>query len=73
MKVSDVTGNLVASPPGVYLQLKQALSNPNTSFKEYADIIGKDPALSVRLLRIANSAFYGLQSEVKTINQPLTN
>lgn len=72
MKVSDITGNLVASPPVVYFQLKQALENPDTTFKEYAGIISRDPALSVRLLKIANSAFYGLQSEVKTINHALT-
>ncbi|NHW78178.1 HDOD domain-containing protein, partial [Escherichia coli] len=34
---------------------------------DFSNIISADPSLAVRLLRIANSPFYGLSSKVETI------
>ncbi len=52
----------VGSPPHVYFKLKKTLEDPRSSFKEFSSIIGNDPALSARLLKIVNSAFYGFWS-----------
>jgi putative nucleotidyltransferase with HDIG domain len=61
----------VGSPPNVYIKLKKTLDDPRSSFKEFSAIIGNDPSLSARLLKIVNSAFYGLGSEVDTITHAL--
>ena len=43
------------------------MQNPDSSFADFSNIISADPSLAVRLLRIANSPFYGLDSKVETI------
>lgn len=64
---NDVVADWIGSPPPVYHKLHQAMQDPDTSFSDFSDIISADPSLAVRLLRIANSPFYGLDSKVETI------
>lgn len=37
-----------------------------------ADVLGRDQALATRLLRMANSAYYGLQSEVASVQRAVS-
>ena len=64
---NDVVADWIGSPPPVYHKLHKAMQDPDTSFSDFSDIISADPSLAVRLLRIANSPFYGLDSKVETI------
>jgi HD-like signal output (HDOD) protein len=63
----EVVADWIGSPPPVYHKLHQAMQNPDSSFADFSNIISADPSLAVRLLRIANSPFYGLDSKVETI------
>ena len=63
----EVVADWVGSPPPVYHKLRQAMRNQDASFSDFSSIISSDPSLAVRLLRIANSSFYGLSSKVETI------
>ena len=69
--IDDAIKDWVASPPNVYIKLKKALEDPRSSFKEFSGIIGNDPSLSARVLKIVNSSFYGLEAEVETISHAL--
>ena len=69
--VDEAVKDWVGSPPHVYVKLKEALDDPRSSFKEFSAIIGHDPSLSARLLKIVNSAFYGMEQEVETITHAL--
>jgi len=40
--------------------------------EDIAETIGKDQGLTAKVLTMANSAFYGLQSEVRTVNRAVT-
>jgi c-di-GMP-related signal transduction protein len=62
----------VQSNRTVYLRLLWAISKPILDWNELEEIVKSDPMLYFRLLRYLNSAIFGLQSEVKTINQALT-
>lgn len=62
----------IASPPGVYLKLKEVIDDPYGTFDQITDIIMSDPGLAARLLKIANSALYGLSAKVETINHALS-
>jgi putative nucleotidyltransferase with HDIG domain len=64
---NEVVADWIGSPPPVYHKLHQAMQDPDVSFSDFSDIISADPSLAIRLLRIANSPFYGLGSEVETI------
>jgi HD-like signal output (HDOD) protein len=44
--------------PGVAMQVMRSFNDDNASINSLADLIGKDPALSAKLLRLANSARY---------------
>lgn len=71
-KVEDMVEDWVSSLPTVYFKLKEAIDDPESSFKDLADIINFDPGLTARLLRIVNSPFYGFSSKVETISHALT-
>ncbi|MCA9150669.1 MAG: HDOD domain-containing protein, partial [Planctomycetales bacterium] len=53
--------------PAAVAQLLAACQDPNATASTFEKIIERDPALSVRLLRMANSPLYGLTNEVKGI------
>ena len=46
------------SLPEVYLRLKELLAQPDYSMADVALIIGQDPALTARLLRLVNSPLF---------------
>ena len=53
------------------LQLMRLSMQENVNFTKIANIIKHDVALSYRLLRVVNSAFFGLRYTVKSIRQAL--
>ena len=53
------------------LQLIAALQDPNIEFSQLDALISRDVALSYRLLRYINSAFFGLRREVDSIGRAL--
>ena len=57
------------SLPEVVVRLNEVIERPGATVSDIAAVIGQDPALTVRLLRQANSPFYGLSQEVDTISQ----
>jgi len=62
----------IASLPAVVTKAMELLNNPNTSASDVGQIISQDPALSMRLLKIVNSAFYGFPSRIETISRAIT-
>lgn len=71
IKIDDLVGSWAASPPILYYQLREKLDDPNSSFEDLADIVRSDTALSARLLKIVNSAFYGFAEKVDSLNHAL--
>src|SRR3954471_21986152 len=53
------------------LQLVAALQDPRTEIKELETLVSRDVALSYRLLRYINSAFFGLRREIDSIQRAL--
>ncbi|HHJ15414.1 MAG TPA: HDOD domain-containing protein [Gammaproteobacteria bacterium] len=62
----------LASLPSVVMQAMELLNSPNTSASDIGAVISQDPALTVRLLKIVNSAFYGFPSRIETISRAIT-
>jgi HD-like signal output (HDOD) protein len=61
----------LATLPGVVHRVLGLLQNPHVDMLDVAAVIDGDPALSVRLLRLANSAFFGLITKVGTVHKAL--
>ncbi len=54
------------------LRMVATLQNPEVDFKHLEEIISQDVSLGYKLLRLANSAFYGVPTRVKSIRQAMT-
>jgi putative nucleotidyltransferase with HDIG domain len=62
----------VASLPGVYLRLSAVVSDPRSSAVDIGAVIGEDPGLTARLLRLVNSAMYGFPSRIETVSHAIS-
>ncbi|MGB4600723.1 MAG: HDOD domain-containing protein [Trichlorobacter sp.] len=62
----------VYSLPLFYEQLNEAINHPRTSIDDIAKIITEDQGLTARLLRLANSPFFGWFGKVDSINKAVT-
>ncbi len=51
--------------PHILLKLMEMCNKPETPLQEVAAIIEKDPSLSGKILRLINSAYYGLPRKIK--------
>jgi len=53
--------------PAVYTQLKAVLDDPDFSMQDVVDVVSNDPAITTKLLRLANSAYFGLATRIDTV------
>ena len=60
------------SLPDIYFQVSEMISDPRFTAEDLGGVIGKDPGLSVRLLKLVNSSFYGFQARIDTIPRAIT-
>ncbi len=56
------------SLPDICMRLQELIAR-QASVLEIADVIALDPALTARLLRLANSPFYNFSSQVETVSR----
>ena len=67
---SDTVQSLIAqmrhvpSPPSLYFQIAAEIKSPEASIENIANLISQDPAITAKVLQLANSAMFGLQLKV---------
>lgn len=54
--------------PTVVAKIVELVDNPRTNASTLARLISSDPALTARMLKLANSAYYGFPRRIGTIN-----
>jgi len=61
-KLRQLAGRMRALPsfPTIYLEIVKEVESPHSDIHEIAKIIAKDPAITAKILRVANSASFGL-------------
>ena len=59
------------SLPDVYLRLKNILDDPDFAMAEVAVVISHDPSITLRLLRMVNSSFYGFTQTIDTVSRAI--
>ncbi|MCF6179817.1 MAG: HDOD domain-containing protein [Geopsychrobacter sp.] len=57
--------------PAVATKVLRMLQSPETNFSQLGEAISSDPAVSARLLKVANSAFFSLKRQVKTLDHAI--
>ena len=55
------------SLPEVYLKVRKLMDDPDSDIDDFAAVIGVDPNLCSRLLRLVNSAYFGFPEPVEGI------
>ncbi len=61
----------IPAMPGVILNVVSKLDNPRVNFREVERLISTDPALVSYVLRVVNSPFLGLRTEILTIEKAI--
>jgi putative nucleotidyltransferase with HDIG domain len=61
----------LAAMPATSSRLLQALEDPDAPVDELVTIIEKDPGLTANLLKLSNSAYYGLRRSVGSVREAL--
>ncbi len=70
---SLLSNNLeLVSLPEIVFQLNDMVNDPNCSAADIGKVISKDTGLTMRLLKIVNSPFYGFPSSIETIPMAIT-
>jgi len=62
----------LVSLPEACVRINEMVDDPAYSAEDIGKVISSDPALTVRILKIANSPFYGLSTEVDTVSRAIT-
>ncbi len=60
------------SLPEIYIRISQVIEDPNHDTKMVGDIVSHDPALTARVLRIVNSAYYALASKIELVTRAVS-
>jgi len=55
--------------PQTVTEIEKAYADPNVDVKKVAAIVEKDPMVVADLLKLLNSAFYGLRKEITSVEQ----
>ncbi|MBA3005137.1 MAG: GGDEF domain-containing protein [Desulfocapsa sp.] len=72
MSVLTVKNFNLPTPPAIALRILEVIKKGDASFIELARIIEVDPALTAKILKVANSSFYSMPNSVHTIEKALS-
>jgi putative nucleotidyltransferase with HDIG domain len=62
----------LVSLPAVCVKINEMIERNNYSAAEIGNLISRDTNLTARLLRVANSAFYGFPAKISTVSRAIT-
>lgn len=69
-RLKRITQSLIGLPtlPTVITQLISLIDNPKTTARNVSQLIATDQSLTAKILKLANSAFYGFPREIATVD-----
>ncbi len=65
-------GQELPSLPEIYLRVSQQLEDEKVSVFEIGNTVQNDPAITTRVLKMVNSAYYGLPNQVSSVAQAVS-
>lgn len=68
--IEDTTG--MVSLPQVSVRVNDMVSSGDYKASDVGNLISQDPGLTIRILKVANSPFYGLGAKVDTVARAVT-
>lgn len=72
--IEKIRTDLLVLPtlPEIAIQVRRTADDAHSTLQTMTDVIGQDPALAARMIKIANSAFMGRSIRVTSLNQAVT-
>jgi len=72
-RIKQITESIISLPtlPSVVAKMLELVDNPRTSATSLAKFISNDQTLTARILKLANSAYYGYPREIATVNMAI--
>src|SRR5438552_1272417 len=72
-RVTDVIKNVttIATLPEVTAQIIRTVEDPKSTATQLHKIVAHDPALVTRIMKVVNSAFYGLPGQIASIERAI--
>jgi HD-like signal output (HDOD) protein len=61
----------IATLPEITLKIIELVEDPSSTAQDLHTVIANDPALCSRILKVVNSAFYGLPRQIGSINRAI--
>jgi HD-like signal output (HDOD) protein len=61
----------IATLPEITLKIIELVEDPSSTAQDLHNVISNDPALCSRILKVVNSAFYGLPRQIGSINRAI--
>lgn len=61
----------IATLPEITIKIIQIVEDPKSTARDLHAVIKNDPALSVKVLKVVNSAFYGLPGQVASVDRAI--
>jgi len=58
--------------PEIALKIRKSADDPEANLNQMSEVISQDPALSMGMLKVANSAMLGRSVKVETVSQAVT-
>jgi HD-like signal output (HDOD) protein len=73
LKVGDVLKKVttIATLPQVTMQIIKTVEDPRSTAQSLNKIVSHDPALVTRILKVVNSAFYGLPGQIGSVERAI--
>jgi HD-like signal output (HDOD) protein len=59
----------LATLPMVFAKVKQIVDDPSTTARDLTPVIALDPAMTARVLKLVNSAFWGIRGRVESVSR----
>lgn len=63
------TSSQLPTLPVVAVKLLELTKNPDREIRQVIEVINTDPAIAAKILKAANSSFFGLNCEVRTLDR----
>lgn len=61
----------LVSFPEIALKINEIIDDPDRDAGDLGDLVNRDPGLTARLLKIANSPYYGFQARIDTVSRAI--
>jgi HD-like signal output (HDOD) protein/CheY-like chemotaxis protein len=65
--------NQLPPAPKVFAEINRLLANPGANTREIAGLLASDPALSARIMQLANSAWFSRGAQIHDINNAIVH